>query len=216
MSATLPQRASTFFDSELSSHSYEWLKDRSSITISGKFPKSRLRITQIDSRTGKTTEGPRLSLLQSETSTEPLPTPGHLNEQLVDLYLTANEGLFEDDQIKNFSERLSALVYAYGDATIISLAPFIIGEQASAESAAATLRCLSHFESPISYNFRIWLVERALQSSSSWTRDAAALALESMDDLTAIPFLQEAFDKEPNVELRQHFQSVLEYLQRKR
>ena len=210
----MPQRASTFSDIEPSRYSYEWLKDSSS--ISSKFHKSRLRITQINSRTGKTTEGPGLSLLQSETSTEPLPIPGHLNEQLIDLYLIANEGLFEDDQIKNFSERLSALVYTYGDATISGLAPFIIGEQASAESAAATLRCLSHFESPISYNFRIWLVERALQSPSSWTRDAAALALESMDDLTAIPFLQEALSKESNAELRQHFHSVLEYLQRKR
>lgn len=214
MSVALPQRTPTFSGIDRSSHSYEWLEDRSS--ISGEFPKSQSRIIQIDSRTRKAAEGRGPSLLHSETSTEPLPVPGHLNEQLADLYLTANEGLFEDDQTKKFSEKLSALVYTYGDATIIGLAPFIIGEQASAESAAATLRCLSHLENRIAYNFRIWLVERALQSASSWIRDAAGLALESMDDPSAIPYLQEAFSKESNAELRQYFHSVLEYLQRKR
>lgn len=214
MTVGLKQSASRFSGTKHFSHSYEWLKDRSS--NSREFPESETGTTQVDSRARNPAEDFGLSLTHAETSTEQLPIPDNLNEQLVELFSIADEGLFEDDQSRKFSEKLSALVYIYGDTTIRGLAPFIIGEQASAENAAATLRCLSHLESRMSYNHRIWLMERALQSPSSWIRDAAVLALESMDDPTSIPYLQEAFRKESNAELRQYFHSVLEYLQRKR
>lgn len=195
-------------------HRYGWLEDRSS--ISGELPRSEPRIAQLDSATRKAAEASELPLQPSQTATEQLPVPSDLEGKLADLFLTANDGLFEDDQVRNFSEKLAAILHIYGDATIECIAPYVIGGQASAETAAGTLRCLSHIDSRVSYNHRIWLMERALQSSSSWIRDAAVLALESMDDPTAVPFLQEAFNKESNSELRQFLQSVLEYLQRKR
>jgi hypothetical protein len=154
--------------------------------------------------------------LTAGTSTEQLPVTEYLSEQIADLYDAANGGLFEDEQIRSFSQGLSSLLSKFGDATIKELLPFIIGEKASAESAAETLKCLSHYENRIAYNYRIWIMERALQSPSSWIRDAAGLALESMDDPTAIPYLQEAISKESNAGLRQFLQTVVEYLSRKR
>jgi hypothetical protein len=193
---------------------YEWLKG--CVSSSVERVRSELRITQIRSGTRRSEADFRSFLTVSETSTEQLPIPDDLEEQLANLFSIANDGLFDDDQTNRFSEKLAELIYRYGDGTIIGLAPFIIGEQASAESAAATLRCLSHLDSPISYNYRIWLMERALQSTSSWIRDAAALALESLDDPSAIPYLQEAFSKEPNAELRKYLFSVCQFLLRKR
>lgn len=177
--------------------------------------KSESRITKIDSNTSGAVEGTRFPF-DAGTSTEQLPVTDYLSEQIADLYNLANDGLVEDEQIRNFSETLLTLLRTFGDATIIEITPYIIGGAASAESAAETLKCLSHYESLVAYIYRIWIMERALQSPSSWIRDAAASALESMDDPTAIPYLREALSKESNVGLRQYLQTVIEYLSRKR
>jgi len=214
LSVVIAAKASFLARIGSSSHRYGWVEDRSSIV--GELPKSESRFERIESTTSGSDANSELLLQATNTSTEQLPVPGHLEELVAELFLMANEGLYEDDQIRKFSDKLSLLVQTYGDATITSLAPYVIGERASTEPAAVTLRCLSHLENRVSYNFRLWLMERALQSSSSWIRDAAALALESMDDPTAIPYLREAFDKESNPELRQYLHSVLEFLGRKR
>lgn len=191
--------------------SFQWLQPSSgSAAIT-----SESRVTQLDSNTRNTVESPMFPLTAG-TSTEQLHITEYLGEQITDLYNAANGGLFEDEQIRSFSQGLSSLLNKFGDATITELAPFIIGEKASAESAAETLKCLSRYESRVAYNYRIWIMERALQSPSSWIRDAAGLALESMDDPTAIPYLKEAISKESNAGLCQYLQMVVEYLSRKR
>jgi hypothetical protein len=179
-------------------------------------PKAELMLRQLDSNTRKEKESLGLAFRKPETSTEQIPLSDQLSEQIENLFLAASEGFYEDEESRNFSEKLSRLVRLYGDAAIIGIAPFIIGDRANAEVASATLNCLSHLEGRVSYNFRIWLMERALQSHSSWIRDVAASSLESMDDPTAIPYLQEALSKESNPELRRYLRLVLEYLQRKR
>lgn len=192
--------------------SFEWLIQPSTKSTD---IKSEPRIWQRSSSTIGGIEGTKFPL-PSGTSTEQLPTTDYLSEQITDLYTSANDGLFEDEQIRNFSETLSVLVNTFGDAVIEELAPYIIGEKASAESAAETLKCLSHHENRVAYTYRMWITERALQSPSSWIRDAAASALESMDDPSAIPYLREALSKESNAGLRQYLQSAIGYLSRKR
>lgn len=214
MSVVFGARAALLAQVHRSRCRYSWIEERSS--SSSELSRSEPAITQLNSATRNVEDDNDLSLHLIQTATEQVPVSGHLEELVADMFLAAGDGLFEDDQVRSFSDKLLTLLYLYGDATIESIAPYVIGEKASAETASATLRCLSHIDSVVSYNYRIWLMERALQSSSSWIRDAAALALESMDDSSAVPFLQEALRKESNRELRQFFQSVSEYLQRKR
>ena len=213
MSATQFKWAPHFTRSDRASH---WRELPEEFSSNSKPPRSESILRQIDSNTRKSEESLGLAFPQSETSTEQMPQSDQLSEQITNLFLAASEGFYEDEQSRKFSEKLSMLVKLYGDAAINGMAPFIIGERANAEVASATLSCLSHLDGRISYNFRVWLMERALQSRSSWIRDAAALSLESVDDPAAIPFLQEALNKESNAELRQYLHSVLEYLQRKR
>ena len=197
---------------EPAQYSFRWLQPSSGSAVI----ESESRITQkLDSNT-RYAEADTMLPFSSGTSTEPLPVTEYLSEQIADLFNAANGGLFEDEQIRSFSEGLALLLSKFGDATIKELLPFIIGEKASAESAAETLKCLSRYESRIAYSYRLWIMERALQSPSSWIRDAAGLALESMDDPTSIPYLQEAISKESNTDLRQFLQAVVEYLSRKR
>jgi hypothetical protein len=192
--------------------SFEWL-----ILPSAKSTDIKIepKIQQLSSSTIGAVGNTPFSLLTG-TSTEQLPITDYLTKQITDLYNLANDGLFEDEQIREFWEALSALLLTFGDAAIEGIAPYIIGEKASAECASETLKCLSHQETLVAYDYRIWIMERALQSPSSWIRDAAALALESMDDRTAIPYIQEALSKESNESLRQYLQTVIGYLSRKR
>ena len=177
---------------------------------------TKSNISRVDSKTSKEFSNIPVKLSLAETSTEPLPASGQLEQQVFSLFQTASDGISDDELFKAFSEKLSTLVILYGDAAVVAMAPFIIGDKANAEVASAALNCLSHIEGRVAYNFRMWVIERSLQSRSSWVRDAAALGLESMDDASAIPYLQEAKSREKNSELHQYLQSVLEYLQRKR
>jgi hypothetical protein len=192
--------------------SFEWLIQPSTKSTD---IKAEPRIRQLSSSTIGAIEGTSFSFLAG-TSTEQLPTADYLDEQITDLYNLANDGLIEDEQIRTFWETLSTLLRTFGDTAIVGIAPYIIGEKASSESASETLKCLSHHESRVAYTYRVWITERALQSPSSWIRDAAASALESMDDPSAIPYLREALSKESNASLRQYFQAVIGYLSRKR
>ena len=149
--------------------SIQWLQPSSRSAVI----KSESRITQLDSNTRFAVEGTMFPLT-SGTSTEQLHITEYLGEQITDLYNAANGGLFEDEQIRSFSQGLSSLLNKFGDATITELAPFIIGEKASAESAAETLKCLSRYESRIAYSYRIWIMERALQSPSRAPADCVA------------------------------------------
>ena len=178
--------------------------------------RTRSTISRIDSKTSKESSNIPLTLPQAETSTELLPASGQLEQQIFSLFHAASDGISDDELFKAFSDKLSTLVILYGDAAVETMAPFIIGDKANAEIASAALNCLSHIEGRIAYNYRMWVIERSLQSRSSWIRDAAALGLESMDDPSAIPYIREAHSREQNSELRRYLQSVLEYLQRKR
>lgn len=166
--------------------------------------------------TGETLESRRASVGFGKTSTEPIPDSFHLDNQMAQLFHQFRDGFSDEEASNEFIDRLSSLVKHYGDAAISALAPFVIGNKASAETAAETLNCLSHMETLVSYSFRIWLIERALQAESSWIRDAATSGLEIMDDSSSIPYLQEAHRHESNSELQHYMESVLRYLDRKR
>lgn len=154
--------------------------------------------------------GHRNVFTQEETPSE------ELNDQIEKLFKSAREGFFDDSFVEDFSTKLTYIVRRGGDSAIVALAPFVIGKTANTEVAAETLRSLSHVDDASSYNFRLTLVLTALQSPSSWIRDAATLALATMDDPAAVPFLRKALDRETNQELRLNMQPVLEYLERRR
>jgi len=177
---------------------------------------SRPQVVILDARTSDLTRQFRVSYGYRNVSTRETTPSEELNDQIEELFKSAREGFFDDSSLDNFSTKLTYIVRRGGDSAIVALAPFVVGKTANTEVAAETLRSLGHIDDAASYNFRLTLILTALQSASSWIRDAATLALGAMDDPAAVPFLRKALDRETNQELRLNMQPILEYLQRRR
>jgi len=133
-----------------------------------------------------------------------------LDECIKKLMAIARESLYESDLLERFSSGLESLLVRFGDAAVISLAPYVL--RGTSEIAAEILRCFGNIADQRTYKSRLWVVMKALQSSSSWIRDSATLALAIMQDTLAIPYLETAIANERNEELKRNMLPVLEHL----
>ena len=97
---------------------------------------------------------------------------------------------------------------------IEALAAVVLTEKTSPRVAAEVLRHLGRFVHPPSYRDRLWLLERALKSSSPMSRDGASLGLAHLNDPAAIPYVQKAIDAEPIESLKEDLRQILNGLQK--
>jgi hypothetical protein len=112
------------------------------------------------------------------------------------------------------SRVLWRLLMLHPTGLVEALATVITAEKASPRVAAEALRHLGRFVHPPSRQDRLWLLERALKSSSPISRDGASLGLAHLNDPSAIPHLQAAIEREPIESLRQDLKQILEDLKR--
>ena len=89
------------------------------------------------------------------------------------------------------------------------LAYLIVYEKVNAEIASEALRWLGRMDHPVSYHYRLWLLERGLRCSSAIVRDGATLGLASLDDHHAVTYLKQTIQREPCEELRKDMGQVL-------
>ncbi len=122
------------------------------------------------------------------------------------------EEKFEDGMESEFSRELESLVKAYGAASKPILARLLEDASISPAVWAEALRCLGRLDDPASREARLWVLEKGLTSPFLIIRDGAALGLASMDDPSAIPYLQLAVDSERVPELRTDMEQVLSQL----
>lgn len=125
------------------------------------------------------------------------------------LFEVAKEQVFEDGMESNFSRELISLVEKYGNTAIGVITRLVVTEQANAEVASEALRWLGRMEHSLTYQSRMFLLERSLYSRSARIRDGAALGLASLDNPHAIPHLRRAIHREKNRLLRNCLEQVL-------
>jgi hypothetical protein len=155
------------------------------------------------------------SLLEeaSENVTRLHDRPPELAENFRCLFISAKDEIFEDGMESEFSKGLTALIRKYGNDALAELAYFIVYEKASPEVTGEALRWLGLMDHPLSYHWRLWLLERSLSSRSARIRDGAVLGLAFLDDPDAVPYLRQAVDREPVKELRADMEQVLAQLE---
>lgn len=136
----------------------------------------------------------------------------NLSKRIRILFTAAKEEVFEDGYESKFSRELISLVQQYDEQAMEPIIRLIVNEQVNPEVAAEALRWLGETEEPLTRSSRRWLFERTLYSSSSRVRDGATLALASLDDPHAIPYLRRAIEQESYPELRKDMEQVLEQL----
>jgi len=132
------------------------------------------------------------------------------------LFETAKEQVFEDGMESKFSEELVSLVKKYGDAAMEILAYSIVYERVNADVASEALRWIGRMAPRYSYRYRLWLLERSLHCASALIRDGAILGLASLDDPHALPYIEQAIQRESCEELRKDMEQVLAQLENTR
>ena len=136
-----------------------------------------------------------------------------IEDKIKALFEAAKEEIFEDGMESDFSKGLLRLVEQYGAEAIVALTRLIESENTNAEIAAETLRWVGRLDHPSSYETRLSLLERSLGDDSARVRDAASVALASMDDEHALPALRAAIAREKYAELREDMQQILAQLE---
>lgn len=119
---------------------------------------------------------------------------------------------FEDGMESEFSRELESLAKTYGVQSKDILTRLLEDEHLPAAVRAEAMRWISRVENILSHETRLWLLEKGLSSSSAAVRDGAALGLASMDDPSAIPYLERAVNAESVEELRRDLEQVLSQL----
>jgi hypothetical protein len=118
-----------------------------------------------------------------------------VEREIAALFRRAASEEFEDGMESDFITRLLAMVRIYEATAMLSIQDLILGGKATDEASAEALRWLGDMEHEPTYQYRRWLLEKALLSCSSLiVRDGANLGLAFMDDPHAIPALEKAIE----------------------
>jgi hypothetical protein len=140
-------------------------------------------------------------------------SPSDIEDKIRELLKAAKEEIFEDGMESNFTRGLSTLVEQYGADAITTLIRLIEIENRNVEITAETLRWAGRLDHPLSYEARLSLLERSLENDSARVRDAASVALATLDDEHALPALRAAIVREQYAELREDMQQILSQLE---
>lgn len=129
------------------------------------------------------------------------------------LFESAEEQYFEDGMESDFSRELVSLIKKYGNLAMSEIAYLITYGRVDNEVASEALRWLGHIDDPLTYGWRLWILEKSLSSNSPIVRDGAGLGLASMGDAHAIQYIKKAIERETITELRYDLQGALEELE---
>ena len=128
------------------------------------------------------------------------------------LFESAEEEYFEDGMESGFSRELVSLVKKYGELAMDEIAYLITYGRVDDEVASEALRWLARIDNPSTYGWRLWILEKSLNSKSPAVRDGAAVGLASMHDAHAIQYIRKAIRQETVAELRCNLQGALKEL----
>ena len=161
------------------------------------FPYSIVGINTVDESLPPSTD----SLINAQVET-----------QLDRLFSAAHEEQFETGVDSRFSKGLEQLYVHAPSAVLKSLIDRLVGRQASPQVLAEMLEWVSRQEQA-SRNDIVKLLSIGLCNASPLVRDAAALSLAYFDGNTAIPYLNQAIQKENVPELQMDLRALVHSLE---
>lgn len=129
------------------------------------------------------------------------------------IFVDAGEELFEDGIESGFSRSLEAFIWRYGAHGAQAITTLVLSGKFRPHLVAEALIWIGRSGNSASYNQRLWLLELCLRNRSAIVRDAAILGLASMEDVTAIPYVRAALDRESNVAVRRNLLLLLGQLE---
>jgi len=119
----------------------------------------------------------------------------------------AKHEVFEDGYDSVFSRDIEDLVYNKNAAfsVVKSVRVYLHSDNMIGEIASEALRVLGRVKDKQSHSSRLRLLTESLSHNSYWVRDGATIGISSMEDVAAIPYLEEAAKCEKE-------QALMEYM----
>jgi len=136
-----------------------------------------------------------------------------LEQWITSLFMVSSDEEFENGMISSFSRHLCSTIDRHGNAAMEIISYLFLYKNVNPEVLSEALRWLGRIDQVESHSYRLWLLERSLESPSIFVRDGAILAIAALDDPYAIPGVCKAIEKESCEELRQNMEAVLEQLE---
>lgn len=132
--------------------------------------------------------------------------------RLHELFLSANNEVFEDGMTSRFSDELRRIVREHGITAVKQIGAAIRAEDTSVKVAEEALRQVGYTNDEKTHNVRLSLLKISLESHNIRIRDAASIGVEAMEDPAAIPALKRAIENEQAGWLRQYQEDVMNQL----
>jgi len=124
----------------------------------------------------------------------------------------ARDEVFEDGILNSLSNGIPDFLARFGPDGIEAIQRLWQRNQLDAEPLAETLVWLGRVRSPATLGGRLGLLVKGLRDASPRVRDAAGLALASLGDRRAVPYLRQAREVESIPELRASLEELLQEL----
>ena len=152
----------------------------------------------------------------SETSADT--TRNRVQDDLVDslesLFCEASSESFEDGMDSTLSLDLERMLQEHGLEAVRAIGYYIVTKKTKPEITAEVLKLLGRVDQPTTKKMRRWILERELFNVSPSVRDAAGLAISSMNDPLSIRALEDAISREKHELLKLGFLKVLTKLRK--
>lgn len=133
--------------------------------------------------------------------------------EIAELFRVPEDEYFENGYQSDFGRALSRAIRRLGERAMDPVSHIITTQRARAHVIEEALRVLGRLQDEATKPYRRWLLERSLQSSNPYMRDAAGLGIADMDDPGSIPALRQAIAVESSHALRKDLTMVLRQLE---
>jgi hypothetical protein len=161
---------------------------------------------------GEYTAGTQTIEVLAESSTQMRKASPEVQARLDLMLNEARSDIIEDGRTNAITDQLAELFLRDYNAVVPLLAALIENGRTPPILAAELLKELGRIRDAASHDGRRWLLLRALSASSPFVRDGAGLGLARLADPVVIRHLRRSVAAEPNAEIREDLQLVLDEL----
>ncbi len=179
-------------------------------------PPVRRSITTLQAKTDNMPEEQSVEQEGQNSITEFRPVSDKVFEEAERILALYHSDYDADESSERLAFQLGKFVREHKSQAITALSNIIIQqEERLQDTICDTLQALGRLGHPFSYQQRLWLLEKMLQSGFARVRYGAVLGLAYLRDEHSIPYIMAAAGKEVIPELKATFNDVVLYLERK-
>jgi len=159
------------------------------------------------------TEYPPAAEIASPNSTKERLRDEELERRINTLFMISGDEEFESGMISDFSKELCSIINSHDKNAMEIISYLFLYRKINPVVMSEALRWLGRIEQEESHSYRLWLLEKNLESSLIYVRDGAISGVAALDDPSAIPAVSRAIEKETCRELCDDMKAVLEQLE---